>query len=86
MVQHPGEPWHPRCPRPNPIVIGSDAPPDEAGARVKKFLTDLRGLDNVVVERRKSLLESIADYNPLGQFGACWQRAQPWNIDHRYEH
>jgi hypothetical protein len=72
MVEHPREPWHPLCPRLNPLVIGVDAAPDEAAVRVKKRFADLRGLDNVVVEPRKSFLECIADYNPLGQWGVSW--------------
>ena len=72
MVVHPGEPWRPLCPRLNPFVIGVDATPDEASVRVRTLFTDLRGLDNIVVESRKSFLECIADYNPLGQFGASW--------------
>ena len=72
MVQHPGEPWRPLCPRLNPLVIGVDATPDEAGVRVTKLFADLRGVDNVVVESPKTFLEYIADYNPLGQFGASW--------------
>jgi hypothetical protein len=72
MVQHPGEPWRPLCPRLNPLVIGFDATPDEAGVRVKQRFADLRGLDNVVIQPRKTFLECIADYNPLGQFGASW--------------
>jgi hypothetical protein len=74
MVYHPSEPWRPLCPRLNPLVINVSATPDEAGVRVKKFFDDLRGLDNVVVDQPKSFLEYIADYNPLGQFGASWGR------------
>jgi hypothetical protein len=72
MVEHPREHFHPLCPRLNPLVIGLGAAPDEAGVRVKKLFADVRGLDDVVVEPRKSFLEYIADYNPLGQFGASW--------------
>jgi hypothetical protein len=72
MVDHPFEPGRPLCPRLNPLVIGVNAPPDEAGVRVKKLFADVRGLDNVVVDERKGFLEIIADYNPLGQFGANW--------------
>jgi len=72
MADHPGEPERRLCPRLNPLVIGVNATPDEAGVRVKKLFADLHGLDNVVVNERKSFLEVIADYNPLGQFGASW--------------
>jgi hypothetical protein len=72
MVEHPREPWRPLCPRLSPLVIGFDATPDEASVRVKKRFADLRGLDNVVIPPRKTFLEYIADYNPLGQFGASW--------------
>ena len=72
MIDQPRDPWRPLCPRLNPLVIGVSATPDEAGVRVKKLFADLRGLDDVVVDQRKSFLEIIADYNPLGQFGASW--------------
>ena len=69
MTASQGDSGRPVC-RLDPRVLHDIAAPEAGDVRLGKLFADLRRTESPAVRPRASFWDAIADYNPLGQFGA----------------